>query len=76
MHSPQTYVPGAVVDYCGATDPRGSVWRATITRADGTITTHTFDNASRLTGLAQDLPGTANDQTLSERCMRQRRVKG
>ena len=38
--------------------------RATITRADGTITTHTFDNASRLTGLAQDLPGTANDQTL------------
>ena len=31
---------------------------------DGTITTHTFDNASRLTGLAQDLPGTLNDQTL------------
>ena len=34
MHSPQTYVPGAVVDYCGATDTRGSVWRATITRGN------------------------------------------
>lgn len=29
--------------------------RATITRSDGTLTTYTFDNASRLTGLAQDL---------------------
>ena len=36
MHSPNTYVPGAVVDYCGATDRRGSVWRATITRGNTT----------------------------------------
>ena len=32
MHSPFRYVPGCVVEYCGATDTRGSVWRATITR--------------------------------------------
>ena len=34
MHSPETYVPGAVVEYCGATDTRGSAWRATITRGN------------------------------------------
>lgn len=32
MHSPFRYVPGCVVEYCGATNARGSVWRATITR--------------------------------------------
>jgi hypothetical protein len=32
MHSPFRYVPGCVVEYCGATNTRGSVWRATITR--------------------------------------------
>jgi hypothetical protein len=34
MHSPSVYVPGAVVEYCGATDTRGSVWRATIRRGN------------------------------------------
>jgi len=32
MHSPFRYVPGCLVEYSGATDTRGSVWRATITR--------------------------------------------
>lgn len=32
MHSPFRYVPSCVVEYCGATNTRGSVWRATITR--------------------------------------------
>ena len=34
MHSPRVYVPGAVVEYCGATDNRGAVWRATIRRGN------------------------------------------
>ena len=34
MHSPSVYVPGALVQYCGATDTRGSVWRATIRRGN------------------------------------------
>lgn len=38
MHSPFRYVPGAIVEYRGATDTRGSQWVATIrrgqTRAD------------------------------------------
>jgi hypothetical protein len=34
MHSPFRYVPGCVVEYCGATNTRGSVWRATITRGN------------------------------------------
>jgi hypothetical protein len=35
MHSPHTYVPGAVVEYAAATDTRGSRWRATIRRGAG-----------------------------------------
>ena len=34
MHSPRVYVPGAVVEYRGATDTRGSRWRATIRRGN------------------------------------------
>jgi hypothetical protein len=34
MHSPFRYVPGCVVEYCGATNARGSVWRATLTRGN------------------------------------------
>jgi len=32
MHSPFRYVPGCVVEYCGATNTRNDVWRATIQR--------------------------------------------
>jgi hypothetical protein len=32
MHSPFRYVPGAVVEYRGATERRGSQWVATIRR--------------------------------------------
>lgn len=42
-------------------DPLGR--RATVTRSDGTVTTFGYDLASRLTGLAHDMPGAANDQT-------------
>jgi hypothetical protein len=34
MQSPNTYVPGAVVEYRGATDTRGSLWVATIRRGN------------------------------------------
>jgi hypothetical protein len=34
MESPFRYVPGCVVEYCGATNARGSVWRATLTRGN------------------------------------------
>lgn len=35
MHSPNAYVSGCLVEYCGATERRGSIWRATITRGTG-----------------------------------------
>ncbi len=44
-------------------DPLGRP--ATVTRGNGTISAYAYDNASRLTGLTQDLSGgTTNDQTL------------
>jgi len=34
-HSPSAYIPGAVVQYVGATNTRGSRWRASIRRGVG-----------------------------------------
>ena len=39
--------------------------RVTLTRGNGVVTTYTFDAASRLTSLAQDLASTGSDQTYS-----------
>ncbi|MDO8297680.1 MAG: RHS repeat-associated core domain-containing protein [Caulobacter sp.] len=39
--------------------------RASLTRGNGVVTSYTFDSASRLTSLAQNLAGTASDQTWS-----------
>jgi YD repeat-containing protein len=38
--------------------------RTSITRGDGSTTSYTYDTASRLTQLAEDLSGTSYDQTL------------
>ena len=38
--------------------------RSSVTRGDGSTTSYTYDNASRLTQLAEDLSGTSYDQTL------------
>lgn len=35
MNAPHAYVSACLVDYRGATDRRGAVWRATITRGSG-----------------------------------------
>lgn len=39
--------------------------RASLVRLNGVTTTYSYDAASRLSGLAQDLPGTASDQTVN-----------
>ena len=38
-------------------------WRGSITRGNGTVTIFGYDNASRLTGLTQNLAGAGDDQT-------------
>lgn len=56
-------VSGAGVLAAFAYDDLGR--RTSLTRGNGVVTNYTFDSASRLTSLAQDLAGTASDQSWS-----------